>query len=42
MYEILELAEENAMGQEKAHDEVDSLRGRGELIELEKDHFRLV
>lgn len=42
MYEILELAEENGMEQEKAHDEIDSLRGRGGLIEPEKDHFRLV
>jgi replicative DNA helicase Mcm len=42
MDEILELAEENGMEQEKAHDEIDSLRRRGELIEPEQDHFRLV
>ena len=42
MDEILELAEEHGMEPEKAHDEIDSLRRRGELIEPEKDHFRLV
>jgi len=30
------------MEPEKAHDEIDSLRRRGELIEPEQDHFRLV
>ncbi len=42
MDEILELAEEHGMEQQKAHDEIDSLRRRGELIEPEQDHFRLV
>ena len=42
MEEIIELAEEHDMSPEKARDEIDSLRRRGELIEPEKDHFRLV
>jgi replicative DNA helicase Mcm len=42
MDEIIELAEEHDMSPEKARDEIDSLRRRGELIEPEKDHFRLV
>ena len=42
MDEVLELAEEHGMEPEKAHDEIDSLRRRGELIEPETDHFRLV
>ena len=42
MDEIIELAEEHGMEPEKAHDEIDSLRRRGELIEPETDHFRLV
>jgi len=42
MDEIIELAEKHGMEPEKAHDEIDSLRRRGELIEPETDHFRLV
>ena len=42
MDDILEMAEENGIEQEKAHDEIDSLRRRGELIEPEQNHFRLV
>jgi len=42
MDEIVELAEEHEMSPEKAREEIDSLRRRGELIEPEKDHFRLV
>lgn len=42
MDEIIELAEEHGMEPEKAHNEIDSLRRRGELIEPETDHFRLV
>jgi len=42
MEEIVELAEENGMERQKVHDEIDSLGRSGELIEPEKDHFRLV
>ncbi|MFP4174522.1 MAG: minichromosome maintenance protein MCM [Halobacteriales archaeon] len=40
--EIIELAEEHDMSPEKTREEIDDLRRRGELIEPEKDHFRLV
>lgn len=42
MDEIVAFAEEHDMSPEKTRDEIDSLRRRGELIEPEKDHFRLV
>jgi replicative DNA helicase Mcm len=42
MDEIIALAEEHDMSPDKAREEIDSLRRRGELIEPEKDHFRLV
>ena len=40
--EIIELAEEHDMSPEKTREEIDDLRRRGELIEPEQDHFRLV
>jgi replicative DNA helicase Mcm len=40
--EIVELAEEHDMSPEKTREEIDDLRRRGELIEPEQDHFRLV
>jgi replicative DNA helicase Mcm len=42
MEEIVALAEDHDMSPEKTRDEIDSLRRRGELIEPEQDHFRLV